>query len=99
MPECINYAKRVLKESQAFQARPPLYHSVHYRRSVSRHNLATNPIRSRISNCNSIPYFHRVSGAQEHKGQNIPIRHSKAATQVQHHKRKDGYGTEGAQDL
>ena len=28
MPECINYDKRVLKESQAFQARPPLYHGV-----------------------------------------------------------------------
>ena len=88
MPECINYVKRVLKEGQAFQARPPLYHSVHYRCSVSRHNLETNPLRSRIPHRDPIPYFYHVSGVKEHKGQNIPIRHSKTATQIQHHKRK-----------
>lgn len=63
----------VLKEDQAFQARPPLYHSVYCWCSVSNHNLETNPLRSRISHCDLVLYFYHVSGVQEHKGQNILI--------------------------
>ena len=77
MSECISYAKMFLEESQAFQARPSLYHSVYYRCSVSRDSLAASHLRNRIFHCDLVPYFYRVLEFKGTKGKNIVFGHLK----------------------
>lgn len=61
MPENINYAEKVLKKSQALEARPLLYCSVPNRCNVSGGNLSADSFRNRrISHCNLIPDIHSI---------------------------------------
>ncbi len=99
MPENINYAEKVLKKSQTLEAGPLLYCSVPNRHSISGNNLTSDPFCSRIPHCNLIPDFHNIPRIQGYEGQDIPIRSSKRAAQVQHHKHQNRCNTKGAKDL